>query len=410
MFKSVFFAIIIIMFFSGMTFLSQEVGAADNEYRVVYQSMVDEDFQIFMINMKDSSTSYQMTFGEHGSKHPTITENGKRVYYYHWTPTNWGDMELLYYQINEEYKERLVQRNLIHEEKDPSISRDGSTLAYSSNQAITTETGTMPETDNWEVVCVRTDFSEANRITQTIDEETAPCLNGNGDTVYFAITVERDRTEAEKEVLREEEEIRKEKEADAEKVDTTSISPKVLNNPFTIEWLDFNKGSKGEILMYPGMGGSSSTGPRLSESKDDDDDEDDDASDDEFEDSWDFNHFNVYYIFRNSFDGENLERVTARDYNAWHPSVDSDENWMVFASDMDGNDEIYVLDLESYDVQRLTENEAYDDNPQISHDGKYIVFVSDRDGDKEIFIMDRDGGNVKQLTNNEIEDDNPAIS
>ena len=398
------------VFLSCLIFLPMKADAADTEYRVVYQSMVDEEFQIFMINMKDSSKSFPMTFGKYGSKHPTISADGQKIYYYHWTPTNWGDMELLYFQNNEEFQERQVQRNSIHDERDPSISRDGSVLAFRSNQAITTETGTMPETDNWEIVCLRTDLSEAHRITQTKDEETDPCLNGNGETVYFGITVERDRTEAEKEVLRKEEKKRKEEKVTAEKMDTKSIDTQVLSNPFNIEWLSFNSDLKGEVLMYPGMGGSTQVAPPVKKLDDKKGDSDDEDSEDEFEESWDFNHYNVYFIFKNSFDGKNLERVTARDYNAWHPSVDADENWLVFASDMDGNDEIYKMDLDSYDVQRLTDNEASDDNPQISHDGKHIVFVSDRDGDKEIFIMDCDGGNVKQLTNNEIEDDNPAIS
>ncbi|MCD6216730.1 PD40 domain-containing protein [bacterium] len=394
-------AFLFVIFICGLLvtfFIPGQADAAKNDYKVVYQSMVDEEFQIFIIDLKNPSTHTKLTHGEYGSKHPSITTDGKRIYYYHWTPTSWGDMELLYYQNLPECKEHLVQRNKIHEENDPCISRDGSVLAYRSNQAIQTETGSMPNSNNWEILCVKTDFSVASRITQTMNDETAPCLNGTGDVVYFSIIVEKDFTEAEKEAKREAAENNEEENETEESKDEATVKFMPLAKHFPLA-------SMIDPMMYPSMGGGS--GANASTQKLDDDDDDNTEIDEE---SWEFNHYNVYYIFRNTFDGENLERITPRDYNAWHPSVDADEKWMVFASDMDGNDEIYIMDLESYEIKRLTEDGGYDGNPMISHDGQVIVFVSDRDGDKEIFRMNRNGGDLVQLTYNEVEDDNPAIT
>lgn len=399
-------AFLFVIFVCGLlvtVFIPGQADAAKNDYKVAYQSMVDEEFQIFVIDLKNPSAHSKLTRGEHGSKHPSITADGKRIYYYHWTPTSWGDMELLYYQNLPEGKERMVQRNAIHEECDPCISRDGSTLTYRSNQAIRTETGSMPNSDNWEIMCVKTDFSVASRITQTQNEETDPFLNGTGDTVYFSIIVERDFTEKEKEAKREAEEEENETENDTEESDDeTAVKFMPLANHFSLA-------SMIEPMMHPSMGGGGGAiaSPQKLDTDDDDSDDDDSEIDEE---AWEFNHYNVYYVFRNSFDGDNLERITPRDYNAWHPSVDTDENWMVFASDMDGNDEIYIMNLESYEIKRLTDNDGYDGNPMVSHDGQVIVFVSDRDGDKEIFRMNRNGGDLVQLTYNEVEDDNPTIT
>lgn len=399
--KNAFLFVIFICSLFVTVFIPGQVDAAKDDYKVVYQSMVGEEFQIFIIDLKNPSTPTALTHGEHGSKHPSITADGKRIYYYHWTPTSWGDMELIYYQNLPEGKERMVQRNAIHEESDPCISRDGSVLAYRSNQAIQTETGSLPNSDNWEIMCVKTDFSIASRITQTQNEETAPSLNGTGDVVYFSITVERDFTEAEKEAKREAAEKEAENETE-ESEDGASVESLPLVNHIPLA-------SMVEPMMYPGMGGGSGaivSPPKLETEDEVSSDEDSEID----EEAWEFNHFNVYYIFRNTFDGENLERITPRDYNAWHPSVDADEKWMVFASDMDGNDEIYIMDLESFEIKRLTEDDGYDGNPIISHDGQVIVFVSDRDGDKEVFRMNRNGGDLVQLTYNDVEDDNPAIT
>ena len=39
-----------------------------------------------------------------------------------------------------------------------------------------------------------------------------------------------------------------------------------------------------------------------------------------------------------------------------------------------------------------------------------IVFVSDRDGDQEIFVMNADGTNVTQITFNDVSDIQPVWS
>ena len=73
---------------------------------------------------------------------------------------------------------------------------------------------------------------------------------------------------------------------------------------------------------------------------------------------------------------------------------------IVFASDREGNIEIYMMDADGTNVKKLTNNTARDDHPAWSPDCKRIAFASDRDGDPEIYVMNADGTNVKKLTSN----------
>ena len=49
---------------------------------------------------------------------------------------------------------------------------------------------------------------------------------------------------------------------------------------------------------------------------------------------------------------------------------------------------------------RLTNNAAFDIEPAWSPDGTKIAFASDRDGNVEIYVMNADGTGQTRLTNN----------
>ena len=78
------------------------------------------------------------------------------------------------------------------------------------------------------------------------------------------------------------------------------------------------------------------------------------------------------------------------------PHGSPDNERIAFASDRDGNYEIYVMDADGKNQQRLTESRQTDWDPSWSPDGERIAFASDRKGDFEnfeIYVMDADGGN-----------------
>jgi TolB protein len=83
---------------------------------------------------------------------------------------------------------------------------------------------------------------------------------------------------------------------------------------------------------------------------------------------------------------------------------------IAFASNRDGDFEIYVLDLRTGTLAQLTDNDRSDHAPAWSPDGTRIVFVSDRDGDDDLWVMGTDGMDQVQLTGSTAMDRAPAWS
>jgi len=84
------------------------------------------------------------------------------------------------------------------------------------------------------------------------------------------------------------------------------------------------------------------------------------------------------------------------------------EGKIAFVSDCDGNDEIYIMNIDGSGQTNLTNNQADEWNPFFSPDGNKIVFVSDRDGKMEIYIMNIDGSEQTKLTD-EVYNTNPCF-
>jgi hypothetical protein len=78
---------------------------------------------------------------------------------------------------------------------------------------------------------------------------------------------------------------------------------------------------------------------------------------------------------------------------------------IVFVSDRDGNDEIYVMKADGTGQARLTNNPARDWEPAWSPDGSKLAFASDRAGNLEVDVLDAKG--VINLTNNPAADGDP---
>ena len=97
-------------------------------------------------------------------------------------------------------------------------------------------------------------------------------------------------------------------------------------------------------------------------------------------------------------DGSGTRRLTSDSTSDFSPAWSPDSQQIVFSSDRDGNDEIYVMNTDGSNVRRLTHNNAVDAEPDWSPDGSRFVFWSDRDGNVDIYVMDADGANVQRLT------------
>ncbi len=63
--------------------------------------------------------------------------------------------------------------------------------------------------------------------------------------------------------------------------------------------------------------------------------------------------------------------------------------------------DLYTLPIEGGTATRITSGQAYDMQPSFSPDGRLIVFVSDRNGTENVWIADADGSNPRALTTTE---------
>ncbi len=128
--------------------------------------------------------------------------------------------------------------------------------------------------------------------------------------------------------------------------------------------------------------------------------------------SSDFDGDEEIYII--SVDGESLAKLTDNEGivdrdPAWSP----DGETIVFASDRDGpgRTELYSVRPNGTGVTRLTDAAGSSYQPAWSPDGETIVFVSDRDRDADLYLMDANGSNERLLTrNDDAEDRDPAWS
>jgi serine/threonine protein kinase len=73
---------------------------------------------------------------------------------------------------------------------------------------------------------------------------------------------------------------------------------------------------------------------------------------------------------------------------------------VVLCSDITGNRDIWIMNVDGSGRRQLTNDPAGDGQPKSSFDGKYVAFTSNRTkGVNQIFRMDMDGSNFRQLTN-----------
>ncbi|MGQ9470757.1 MAG: TolB family protein [Candidatus Aminicenantales bacterium] len=72
------------------------------------------------------------------------------------------------------------------------------------------------------------------------------------------------------------------------------------------------------------------------------------------------------------------------------------EGKIFFQSDMDGDNEIYLLTKNG--LNKITDNNWQDEFPRVSPDGKWVAFSSNRYGNYDIFVMAVDGSRLKRLT------------
>jgi len=117
-------------------------------------------------------------------------------------------------------------------------------------------------------------------------------------------------------------------------------------------------------------------------------------------------------IYVMNADGSNQTRITN------DPAIDNEPTWSPDSSriafvkmpESTSSAEIYVINADGTNESRLTTNSWYEYSPAWSPDGTELAFVSEQNGNAEIYLMDINGGIRRRLTNNPAPDRSPAWS
>jgi len=93
------------------------------------------------------------------------------------------------------------------------------------------------------------------------------------------------------------------------------------------------------------------------------------------------------------------------------PEVSNDGDFVVFASTQHNpNANIYIKRTGRNVRTQLTQDASHDVMPSISPDNRRIAFASNRNGNWDIFVIDRDGGKPLQITNDGAHELHPSWS
>lgn len=96
------------------------------------------------------------------------------------------------------------------------------------------------------------------------------------------------------------------------------------------------------------------------------------------------------------------------------PMPQAGNSRIVFATNRDGQAQLYSMDTNGGNLVRLTNNGSNDDHPRWSTNGVKILFQSDRDnpetGNQDIYLMNADGTGQTRLTTDAADDCNAVWS
>lgn len=117
-------------------------------------------------------------------------------------------------------------------------------------------------------------------------------------------------------------------------------------------------------------------------------------------------------------DVDTRENLTNTDYAESSPAWSPDSTQLAYMSWETGNSEIWVMDVETREINIMTDFGEFAGTPRWSPNGEHIVFsgnsIFEPESDLDLYIMDVDSGNVRKITdfegNEGLPDWRPCIS
>jgi uncharacterized protein YraI len=136
----------------------------------------------------------------------------------------------------------------------------------------------------------------------------------------------------------------------------------------------------------------------------------------------------LYCVKADSDDGWNMDifvedrehhtgwhKIVSNDHLDWDPRIHPDGWWVVFVTNRNGNDELYLINRQAREERRLTVNDwEWDKHPTWSPDGRLIAFFSNRiTGRRQIWVLDPSApfvpnANPRNISNNPYVDYEPV--
>jgi Tol biopolymer transport system component len=108
-------------------------------------------------------------------------------------------------------------------------------------------------------------------------------------------------------------------------------------------------------------------------------------------------------IYTMNADGSGQRRLTRKSANAF-PAWSPDGRRIAFESKRDGSFEIYLMNADGREQRRLRQNGGGGGDPVWSPDGASIAFV----GNSDIYLIQAEGGGLRRLTRNPRDDEFPG--
>ncbi|MDD3520222.1 MAG: hypothetical protein PHU65_03175 [Actinomycetota bacterium] len=109
----------------------------------------------------------------------------------------------------------------------------------------------------------------------------------------------------------------------------------------------------------------------------------------------------------------NIKIITQQPCKNLEPSLSPDKSKILFYSDMDGDYDIYVKDIDNYQDSKpvnITNNIYNDYMPRWSADGSRISYQSDESGSSGIYVINSDGTGKTAVTKDNFENYDPIWS
>ena len=271
--------------------------------KIVFQSNRDGNYEIYIMDV-DGSNQTRLTFSDADDTEPACKFDGSKIAF---TSDRDGNKEI--YVMNTDGSGQTRLTNSFHNDCNPSWSPDGYKIAFSSDRD-----------GNQEIYVMNSDGSGQTRLTNNVKNDIYPAWSPDGTKIAYTIEYSSSRFYG-------------------------------IGSIFIMN----DDGSNQYNLTYYNPICSEAGGPEWSPDC-------------------------TKLVF----------------FGKWVPSSGNDTN--IFIINADGTGCIRLTKISNY----------FDIYPHWSPYGKNIVFASNKDGNEEIYIMNTDGSEMQRLTNNSAEDSQPA--